>query len=225
MVASLYVFVNGIFMFELRPFVTFLIPTLGRKSLNRAITSLKLQTDSNWSAIVMFDGLSCPRSLSKKVRFLQYKKQRGAGGVRNRMLEILYKKEPLLPQWVAFLDDDDHLKETYVERLREYACKGDEVVLFSHRIKRGLIPRRGTTKIACMNVGISYAVRMDFLTRVQPLFREKKEMEDCHFVKACQNAGAKVFITHDEQYMCPGRRSRWRKPKPGEFYRNEIKLL
>jgi glycosyltransferase involved in cell wall biosynthesis len=207
-------------------FVTFLIPTLGRKSLSESIASLERQTDNDWTALAMFDGIDCPKNRRKsKVKFLQCEKQRGAGGVRNRMLTLLY--DCVIPQttWVAFLDDDDCLKETYVEKLRGHADKGDEIVLFTFRMGKSIIPRKGTTKIECYNVGISYAIRMDFLSEVRPLFHNNK-IEDFNFIHNCQKAGAKVFITHDEQYICPNSRSRWRKPPPDkQFNEFKIKLL
>ena len=38
--------------------VTFIIPTIGRSSLNDALNSLYKQTIQDWKAIVIFDGLS-----------------------------------------------------------------------------------------------------------------------------------------------------------------------
>jgi hypothetical protein len=41
-----------------KPLVTFIIPTLGRTTLARTIISLQNQQNSNWEAIVVFDGIA-----------------------------------------------------------------------------------------------------------------------------------------------------------------------
>jgi hypothetical protein len=38
-------------------FITFIIPTIGRKTLSNAIKSLLEQDDNNWNAIIIFDGV------------------------------------------------------------------------------------------------------------------------------------------------------------------------
>ena len=39
--------------------ITFIVPTIGRISLNNSIKSLLNQTIENWNAIIIFDGIKC----------------------------------------------------------------------------------------------------------------------------------------------------------------------
>ena len=38
-------------------FITFIIPTIGRETLKNSIDSLINQTDHDWNAIIIFDGI------------------------------------------------------------------------------------------------------------------------------------------------------------------------
>jgi len=204
-------------------FVTVLIPTLGRSSLRRAIDSLNYQTDKDWTGLVMFDGIKSPKSLNKKIQFFDCEKQSGAGSVRNQLLELFYKTKVIIPEWIAFLDDDDEFKNTYVEKLKIYSRKKVDVILFSYQKKNNIIPRPKATKLTCNNIGISYAVKTTFLLKHKILFT-KYRAEDCTFLLECEKQGANVFITHDIQYMAPST-SHWHKPNKNHLYRNNIKFL
>ena len=37
--------------------ITFIIPTIGRNTLTRTVISLLQQTNKNWKAIIIFDGI------------------------------------------------------------------------------------------------------------------------------------------------------------------------
>ena len=37
--------------------ITFIIPTIGRDTLSNTIKSLEEQTNQNWNAIIIFDGI------------------------------------------------------------------------------------------------------------------------------------------------------------------------
>jgi len=206
-----------------QPFVAIIIPTLGRSSLQRAIDSLNRQTDKDWTGLVMFDGIKSPKSPNKKIQFFDCEKQRGAGSVRNQLLELFYQSK-IMSKWIAFLDDDDEFKNTYVEKLKTHSKKDVDVVLFSFLKGRTSVPSPKTTELIRHNVGISYAVRTTFLLKHTILFEEKRRMEDYEFIHECEKQGANVFITHDEQYIMNGI-SRWRKPDKEHCYQNNIKFM
>jgi glycosyltransferase involved in cell wall biosynthesis len=37
--------------------ITFIIPTIGRNTLEKAIQSIEKQTNNNWKIIIIFDGI------------------------------------------------------------------------------------------------------------------------------------------------------------------------
>ena len=122
----------------MKKFITFIIPTVARTSLNNSLNSLLKQTDSEWCAYVGFDGLTeeqIKTDLIKddrikyfylpKTGFLKnvdFKAQNHskAGNVRNQLLKKQFQSE-----WIGFLDDDDTLTSDYVERLKLESNKND----------------------------------------------------------------------------------------------------
>ena len=57
--------------------VTFIIPTIGRDSLQMAINSLYQQTIWDWKAIIIFDGIEQPSGYTEPIlheKRLEYKK-------------------------------------------------------------------------------------------------------------------------------------------------------
>ena len=86
--------------------VTFIIPSIGRDTLKTTICSLINQTNSNWKAIIIFDGIN-PTIWTNDNRITMIKctklgkNKNSAGLVRNYGI-LLAKTE-----WIAFVDDDD----------------------------------------------------------------------------------------------------------------------
>jgi glycosyltransferase involved in cell wall biosynthesis len=114
------------------PKVTFIIPTVGRYTLHNAIECLLNQTCSEWKAIVIFDGMPPNICISDdRITILQCEKRHdrthynSAGYVRNYGIQFA------TTEWVAFLDDDDGIKPTYVETfLKEISKYDNEVIIF-----------------------------------------------------------------------------------------------
>ena len=111
--------------------ITFIIPTIGRDTLHTTVESLLNQTCSMWKAIVVFDGVK-PSFQTEDERFLILKTERmkkecnnNAGYVRNYGIQFA------TTDWVAFVDDDDTLRNDYVERFIEESNDYDaDVILF-----------------------------------------------------------------------------------------------
>ena len=114
------------------PKITFIIPTIGRDTLPDAIDCLLNQTCLEWKAIIIFDGIEPTIRISDdRITILQCEKRHdrthfhSAGYVRNYGIQFA------TTEWVAFLDDDDGIKPTYVETfLKEVTDYDNDVIIF-----------------------------------------------------------------------------------------------
>lgn len=144
-------------------FVSFIIPTLGRTSLEVALDSLQKQTDDDWDAWVVCDGFERtyegPSPDDRRMRWIGGGDYGSAGIARNQALEYVEG------DWVAFLDDDDRLEPTYVEHLRQHAEDYPWAKIIVFRMIHpflGVLPRPDG-RLMWGHVGISYAVTRDAL--------------------------------------------------------------
>lgn len=203
-------------MWEIKPsFCTFVIPTKGRASLKKAIQSVLDQTDWNWRCTIVFDGIPPVEitGLNPDIDYLKdnhfivrscdYKGH--AGLVRNEALPLVDT------YWTAFLDDDDFLKPTYLNRLKHYSDSNPDkdIIVFTYRdMENGNTqPPKNLNRLVRCNVGMSFAVKTDFIRDNNILF-DYGVVEDFAFLNECANKGAKYLITHDVQYFV-GHRSAW----------------
>jgi glycosyltransferase involved in cell wall biosynthesis len=160
--------------------VTFIIPTIGRPSLNKAVDSLLKQKNKNWKCIILFDGVeekifNDERIITKKIDKLgTFGKNHGnAGFVRNKGIELANT------EWIAFLDDDDTLNENYVDWLSLYISKGYEMVLFRMKtIKGKIIPSITNNDIIINDAGISFAYKKSLDCKFV-----NSDTEDYHFLQ------------------------------------------
>jgi glycosyltransferase involved in cell wall biosynthesis len=91
--------------------ITFIIPTINRHTLSRTIDCLINQTNPNWKAIVVFDGVKCEKYLDPRIKSLSIEKmgkQNFAGLVRNQAINMVDT------EWIGFVDDDDTISYDYV---------------------------------------------------------------------------------------------------------------
>jgi glycosyltransferase involved in cell wall biosynthesis len=184
-------------------FVTFIIPSLGRSHLIKTLESLANQTDSEWECLIGFDGLYPTVSDSEKIKCVKFEKIGNAGKIRNKLIDIV------TTPWIAFVDDDDLLKENYIEKLKFY-CHEKDVVHFSmlHSWCNKIIPSDKVNKLKNSQFGISFSVKTKFIKSNNIKFSESKA-EDIDFLLKCQSANANIFITHDVQYIVP-KTSNWK---------------
>lgn len=140
------------------PFVTFIIPSIGRPTLVNALRSLMNNNNPLWCAIVVFDGIDIPlpilnsKIISKPIKKIGFKNC--AGRVRNLGIK------DVKTDWVAFLDDDDQVTPDYVERL-EYEISNHsnaDVILFRmlHHSDTVMPPSKS---IILHKTGISFAIK------------------------------------------------------------------
>lgn len=149
------------------PLVTFIIPTLGRPSLAHTMASLAVQTDRDWAAVVIGDGVQPDVQPSERIQVMRCEPQGSAGLVRNLGIEMCSFGSP----WYAFVDDDDTLKPDYVEKLREESSKfpgeGAGCIvfrMFDPVVNTVLPPHEliNPLDLAWGKVGLSFAVRSEW---------------------------------------------------------------
>jgi len=203
-------------MWIIKPnFVTIIIPTKGRATLKKSIQSLIDQTDWNWRCIIIFDGINPIEitGLNPDINYLKdnhfivhsIDKIGHAGLVRNFALPLVDTV------WTAFLDDDDYLLPTYVERLRMYnnIYSDKNIIIFTYRDveNRNIQPPLWMKEIKSCNVGISFAIKTEFIQKNNIIF-PPGGVEDFAFLDSAVKAGGKYIIPGDIQYMV-GHRSAW----------------
>jgi hypothetical protein len=187
--------------------VTFILPTIQRPSLQRAITSLQQQTCRAWKAIILFDGCQpmvniLPSLKDPRLMFASIVKtgtvsavHSKAGYVRN--VGLHWVQTP----WVGFLDDDDRLAPDYVERLQEecHITPTADLIVFKMNDKKLILPPPSSTQLVKNEVGISFAYRSSL---IQEGFRfVSSEHEDYHLVHAIYRAGKQVVLSPYVTYV------------------------
>lgn len=149
------------------PLVTFFIPTLGRPSLAHTMASLAVQTDRDWAAVVIGDGVQPDVPPSERVQVMRCEPQGSAGLVRNLGIEMCSFGSP----WYAFVDDDDTLTPDYVEKLRAesstFPGEGAGCIvfrMFDPAVNTILPPHEvfNPLDLTWGKVGLSFAVRSEW---------------------------------------------------------------
>jgi glycosyltransferase involved in cell wall biosynthesis len=212
---------------DLKPQVTFVIPSLDRRSLLRTLRSLQAQSDRRWNAIVLFDGLqheSCSSLFDdKRIEFCHLTdrrrgsvtKQHGtAGSVRNVALEKIEQSGSDAGEWVAFVDDDDYVAPHYVERLLQLAAEQCTVDLFLFRalLEHGesilIKPAKQmveTQSIAQNEAPISFAVRRSACRQHQLRF-EQHNSEEFDFLNRAKDV-VRHRLVNEVLYFAPAKQS------------------
>jgi glycosyltransferase involved in cell wall biosynthesis len=159
---------------------TFIIPTIGRDTLQRAIDSVKNlnrvegQREEAW--IVYHENYVPEQRI-------------GAGAARQRMINMIENTD-----WVSMLDDDDTVTPDYVERLKEEIEAHPEADLIHFReyfINTGqILPT--WPEVAWGNVGISFSVKIEVAKKIG---FKTEPYEDFEFVKRVQKAGYNVYFS------------------------------
>lgn len=175
--------------------ITFIIPTIGRSTLQDSINSLLNQTNSNWKAIIVFDGTD-PTLTVDDARITITKSAKlgievnSAGNVRNFGINLADT------EWVAFLDDDDSVKNTYVEIFyNELLFVNNDIIIFRMIGPPfpEVLPLPESTDFYICQVGISFAAKkliFDSGTKFIP-----SGTEDYNFLAECRIKGYKIMIS------------------------------
>ena len=141
--------------------ITFIIPTIGRDTLSKTLDCLINQSNPNWKAIVIFDGISSTiQNTDPRSRIIESTKlgqnYNSAGLVRNYGITFADT------EWVAFVDDDDSLSTNYVDIFikESSAYTLADIIIFRMEGCPGcIIPTLSTETFYYCQVGISFAVK------------------------------------------------------------------
>ena len=160
--------------------VTFIIPSIGRDTLKTTICSLINQTNSNWKAIIIFDGIN-PTIWTNDNRITMIKctklgkNKNSAGLVRNYGI-LLAKTE-----WIAFVDDDDSIKYE------------NDVIIFRMIFGGAIIPNNCTDNFYNGNVGISFALKRSIFE--SGIIFEPSNEEDFYLLDKIRQNKYKMMIS------------------------------
>jgi glycosyltransferase involved in cell wall biosynthesis len=178
--------------------ITFIIPTIGRPTLQRAINSLIAQTNKNWKCVVVFDGVDIVNYADDRIKCIKIEKTGSIGQyhgmsglVRNHGLRIADT------EWIGFLDDDDTIHQDYVERLfNKYSDK--DLVIWRMAFESGhVVPGFGNEALIHGNIGISFCYKNKF---DDVLFDENKDGEDLALVRKIVERSRNYIVTSEVYY-------------------------
>jgi len=143
--------------------ITFIIPTIGRPTLKTALDSIQNQTNGDWRAIVIFDGIPPNITIDDpKIKVLQSDKKgtgtNAAANVRN------YGMQFVETEWIAFLDDDDTIAHDYIETFKQEVTQYPYVDVIIFRMYRpemqpDILPPLHADDFHINEVGISFAIK------------------------------------------------------------------
>ena len=163
---------------------TFIIPSIGRDTLQRAIDSVSKQAPY----LVEID---------------EYKI--GASAIRNGLIQHA------TTEWVSFLDDDDTVTDDYVQRLKEEseAHPDADVIIFREYFISDLMDGDGAKYpdhfiwevpvVHWGQIGISFSVKREVALQ-QPFIEEPNE--DFHFIERLDQQGYKIHFSKYLVYRC-----------------------
>jgi glycosyltransferase involved in cell wall biosynthesis len=143
---------------EKESWMCFLVPSIGKPTLPRALHSIRNQNRDGWHSLIVFDGegKQIPEEFKNDARFtfINAPYTKSAGLTRN------YGMRHIKEEWVAFLDDDDRVREDYCQRLEEEIQAFPEVKTVIWRIlhHRDIVPDPGSKDFKCGRVGIAFAI-------------------------------------------------------------------
>jgi glycosyltransferase involved in cell wall biosynthesis len=179
-------------------FCSFIVPTVGRPTIERTLKSLVDQTDPDWNALVVVDsvyGFHIPRIDDRiySVNLMERKGESNHGGyVRNQGMANA------CGEWIAFVDDDDRVDREYVAWLREESPDAD-IVVFRMKFPGDGPALPPGNDIGPGLVGISFAIR-NSIVRDKGFCFENSGVEDWEFLNGAQSQGARLKISQRIAY-------------------------
>ena len=187
--------------------ITFIIPSIGRESLNQSLDSLLNLEDCSWIAIILFDGIQNNITSNKILNspqfiFLEIEKQgkedikNNAGKVRNIGINYIFQKQ-INTDFIAFLDDDDTLHPNYGLYLtHELRNKPNlDLCIFRMMYPNGyFLPNKYHTKLKVKQFGISFVIRKQYLEKTEIRF-QNHPYEDFLFLKLLEQQKCKIVIS------------------------------
>jgi len=180
------------------PYITFIIPSVGRPTLHRTIDSLKALNDPNWKAIIVFDGIEPtyypddPRiSICAIAKQGQYN---CAAVVRNHGIHLVRTR------WVGFVDDDDILLPNYIDAFHRQIQRNPDVIIFRMKTCERTIPPPEHTDFSQNNVGISFCAKTSLFQEKQ-LWFEPSPWEDFFLLDKFRRNFKKIVMSPETTYI------------------------
>lgn len=180
--------------------LTFIIPTINRPTLSRAVQSLTSQTNQNWYAIIIGDGVKPSLQPDRRIHTTFITPQGSPGLVRNAALPLV------VTPYVAFLDDDDELMPGYVETFYSHFDDQPDIIIQKMSNlhpdgKRSEIPfSTDPQKLEYGHVGINFAVKTNILRR-HPFIHHGTQNEDWEFIQWCRDNNCSIVIVPSLGYV------------------------
>lgn len=190
--------------------LTFVIPSVGRPTLNRTLDSILKQTHQNWKAIVGFDGilkneLSVDPILDERIQYIHFKDKLGIlkdGGITGSSAGLVRNKiiNEVSSDWIGFVDDDDSLYPNYLHHFFSHDIDKIDCFIFRMIYPDGVIlPRINSDVLFCGNVGISFICNLNFLKK-HKLYFEQSTTEDFVLIQNISKYGGKIFVSENVGY-------------------------
>lgn len=180
--------------------ITFIIPTIGRDTLYNSIQSLLNQTNSNWEAIIIFDGIKPNIEINdNRIKVIQIDKKgrdkNSAGLVRNIGIKHVNTN------WIGYLDDDDYLANDYIDCFyNELKLNPNmDVLIFRMNDKNKILPELETDNFYLNRVGISFTMKKKIFDN--NLIFVPSSSEDFEYLNLIRNNNYKIIISPHIKYF------------------------
>lgn len=187
-------------------YITFIIPTIGRKTLLNTLNSLLNLKDPDWKAIILFDGITNEYAdliNDKRFYVIEIKEKKGdfdingkAGFVRNIGMEYVSHT-----RWIGFVDDDDTLSPYYIDNLRLEDKVNNNLNVCVFRMidsNNNITPPKNEFGIHKGNIGISFAIKNNIFRNIT---FKNDNYEDYYFLKECEFKNYAILISNYITYF------------------------
>ena len=195
--------------FNETPLITFIIPTVGRKSLIKTLRSLEFQENPQWEAVVVFDGVKpssdvmAKMTANPKIKHIVLEKKIGSG-VNSGGLVRNEAFKHVTTEWVGFVDDDDIVSSKYVQRFCDEKKENPDVDCFIFRMYFAfqVIPNRRAEKLERGNVGISFCFKTELFNNGVQF--EPSQYEDIAILTKIKDINRKIMFSQYVTYFVKG---------------------
>ena len=178
--------------------ITFIIPSINRETLSRTIDSLFKQSNPNWKAIIIFDGVKNDNLIinDNRISIMHIEKigkKNNAGEVRNIGISNVST------EWCGFVDDDDIITCDYVKLFYEYIINEPYLDVIQFRMKNIniILPEKNENNIILGKIGISFCVKTDILKIFKFI---PSDSEDFYLIDKLNKAKKKIMISDKVTY-------------------------
>jgi glycosyltransferase involved in cell wall biosynthesis len=179
--------------------ITFIIPTIGRSTLQRAIDSIKSQSDPDWKAIIVFDGID-PTITETDHRIKIMKIDKKGKGINNASFVRIEGIKCANTEWIGFLDDDDIISTEYVSSLKIEKENYDVVIFKMIFSNDSILPLHGSTDFKINEVGISYCLKRSTFTD-DNIWPNPSNTEDFDHLNELRSNGKKIKMSDKINYL------------------------